>query len=107
MVFRAVAQLWIVRPHYTFMKIGTFSEALHSLFEKYRSVFQHRGFMIALWCQLALIVGMVCSYLIVRASSDIQIVWSGFAVFIVGLPALTLGLGIGGVLPGTHRKKSL
>ena len=89
------------------MKIGTFTEARHSLVEKYRDMFRRRYVVIAFWCQLALIVGMLCTYLVVRTSADIQIVWTGFAVFIVGLPALTLGLGIGGILPGTQRKKSL
>jgi len=89
------------------MKIGTFTEARHSLVEKYRDMFRRRYVVIALWCQLALIVGMLCAYLVVRTSVDIQIVWTAFAVFIVGLPALTLGLGIGGILPGTQRKKSL
>jgi hypothetical protein len=89
------------------MKIGTFTEARRSLVEKYRkNVLRHRGVMIALWCQLALIVGMVCLYLIVRASVA-HTVWTGFWIFVIGLPVLTLALGICGILPGTHRKKSI
>jgi hypothetical protein len=89
------------------MKIGTFAEARHSLVERFRKgVLGHRGVMITLWCQLALIVGMVCLYLVVRASA-IQLVWTGFWIFIIGFPMLTLALGICGILPGTHRKKSV
>jgi len=86
------------------MKIGTFMEARHSLIKKYRDIFRRRYVTIALWCQLALIVGMLGTYLVVRISADIQVVWTGFAVLIVGLPALMLGLGIGGILPGTQRR---
>jgi len=47
------------RPHYTFVKIGTFISARHSLVERLRkNVFRHRIVVIALWCQLVLIVGM-------------------------------------------------
>ena len=89
------------------MKIGTFAEARHSLIERFsKNVLGHRGVMIALWCQLALIIGMACLYLAIRASiADMD--WSGFWIFVIGLPVLTLALGICGILPGTHRKKSV
>ncbi len=88
------------------MKIGTFTEARHSLVERFRKkVLGHRGAMIALWCQLALIIGMVCLYLMVQTSVA-HLVWAAFGVFVIGLPLLALVLGVSGILPGTHRKKS-
>jgi hypothetical protein len=88
------------------MKIGTFTEARHSLVERFRkNVRGHRDVVIALWCQLALIVGMVCLYLVVRVSDAAHIVWTGFWIFVIGLPVLTLALGICGILPCTHHKK--
>jgi hypothetical protein len=107
------------------MKIGTFTEARRSLVGRFRkNVLGHRGIMIALWCQLALIVGIACVYLVIRvslgqvkahpnqsasASMDMLSVVSrtGFGIFVIGLPVLILALGICGILPGTHRKKSL
>jgi hypothetical protein len=82
--------------------------------------------MIALWCQVALLLGMPCSYLVVKISiahalgqvqaqspqsaSDslnmLSVIWTaGFWGFVVGLPVLALILGFCGILPGTHRKK--
>jgi len=86
------------------MKIGTFKEAVHSLVERYRkAVFGNRGVMIALWCQLALIIGMVCLCFVVRAQVT-YLLWTDFWIFVIGLPVLTLALGICGVLPGTRRR---
>jgi hypothetical protein len=110
------------------MKIGTFTEARHSLVERFRRNLKNRPFVIALWCQLALIVGMACSYLVIivsvaitlrqsnahpnqSAPSDLDLFattgMAGFWVFVVGLPVVVLALGICGILPGTHRKKSV
>jgi hypothetical protein len=90
------------------MKIGTFTEARHSLVKGYRkNMLGHRGVMIALWCQLAFIVGMICLYLFIRASVADVMVSAGFWLFVIGLPVLTLVLGIYGILPGTRHKKSV
>lgn len=108
------------------MKIGTFAEAIQSLKERCRkNIIESRAMMIALWFQLALIVGILCSYLVVRASaayaitlievhphqpapsiiSEFPNLWLiGFWLFTVGLPILTLILGIRGILPGTRKK---
>jgi hypothetical protein len=105
------------------MKIGIFSEALVSLRERWRKNLQSRIVRIFLWVQLSLIFGMVCSFLVILASirftvSQIEIHphqpvsidwlgnvwWIGFWSFAVGLPILTLILGICGILPGTRRK---
>ena len=84
--------------------------------------------MIALWCQLALMLGLGCSYLVVRVSvchalgqveahpdhsesaslAMLPKIWTfGFWAFVVGLPMLALILGACGILPGTHRKKQI
>jgi hypothetical protein len=111
------------------MKIGTFTEARHSLVERFRkNMLGHRGFMVVLWCHLALMMGFTYSYLVVRvsiaytlrqvdahpnqstsSSLDLLLTFcrAGFWVFVIGLPAVALALGICGILPGTHRKKSV
>jgi hypothetical protein len=99
------------------MRIGSFTEARHSLVEKYHKFFRHRGVVIALWCQLALIIGMVCLYVVIRFAlpwsfhdndttfrhKEIIAAVVGM-ISIVGLPILALILGVRGVLPGTWRK---
>jgi hypothetical protein len=109
------------------MKIGTFSEAFHPLRANWRKkILENRVMRIFLWCQLALMLGIFCLYLVLRictayavgqievhpderASIDwcSNVGWIGFWLLAVGLPILAMILGIGGVLPGTHRKKSL
>jgi hypothetical protein len=110
------------------MKIGTFTEARHSLVERFRKNLKNRGFVIALWCQLALIMGITCLYLVIEISIAIALrqvgahpnqpasinmdllatIWmAGFWVFVIGLPVVALALGICRILPGTHRKKSV
>ena len=106
------------------MKIGTFTEARHSLVERFRkNVFGHRGMMIALWCQLALMLGILGLYLVIRVSTAYEIgqidahprqpasidwlpnvEWIGFWLFTIGLPVVALILGVCGILPGTRRK---
>jgi hypothetical protein len=106
------------------MKTGTFPEAFCSLKERFqKNIFENRVMMIFLWCQSALILGMVCLYLVIGASTAYEIRqieahahqpasidwllsvgWTGFWLFTIGLPILTLILGIAGFLPGTHRK---
>lgn len=100
--------------------------ALRSLKARYRkNVIENRAFMVLLWIQMALIAGMLCSYLVIRLSAayaidqigahphqpaSIDIVslanfWRiGFWVFTIGLPIVALILGISGILPGTHRR---
>lgn len=107
------------------MKIGTFSEAMHSLKKRFRkNVIENRGFMICLWVQAALIVGFLLSYLVGIASIAVEarlikahphqpvsidwllVTWLiGFLSSVIGLPVIALIWGIRGVLPGTRRKK--
>jgi hypothetical protein len=105
------------------MKIGTFTEARHSLVEKYRDMFRRRYVVIALWCQLALMLGILCLYLVIRVSIAYEIGqidahprqpasidwlpnvdWIGFWLFTIGLPVVALILGVCGILPGKRRK---
>lgn len=106
------------------MRIRTLSEALRSLKKRFRkNVIENRIMGILAWFQLALMVGMTCSYLVIQASVTYaislvearphqpanidwlgKIWWIGFWSFTIGLPILVLILGIGGVLPGTRRK---
>ncbi len=106
------------------MKIGTFTEARHSLVEGFRkNVLGHRGVMVALWFQLALMVGNLCCYLVIRVFTTYEIGqieahplqparidwlpnvdWIGFWLLMIGLPVIALILGVCGILPGTHRK---
>ena len=76
--------------------------------------------------QMALIVGFICLYLAIRVSTAYtfgqieahphepvsidwlaNVGWIGFWLFVIGLPLLTLILGICGILPGTHRKRGI
>jgi ABC-type Fe3+ transport system permease subunit len=111
----------------TGMRVGTFSEALPSLRERCRkNIIKNRVMMILLWCQLALMLGIFCLYLVVRVSTAYEVSqidahphqpasidwlpnvgWIGFWLFVIGLPIIALILGICGVLPGTRRKKDL
>ena len=106
------------------MRIGTFSEALHSLKERYRkNIIENKMMMVLLWVQLALMVGLICLDLVTSVSSTYAIgfikahphqtvsidwlanvSWIGFWLFVVGLPILALILGSMGILPGTRRK---
>jgi ABC-type Fe3+ transport system permease subunit len=105
------------------MKIGTFPEAFHSLKERYRKSFESRIVRIFLWVQLSLILGMICSYLVIWASIRFtvgqieahphqlakidwlgNVWWIGFWLFTIGLPVVALILGVFGILPGTRRK---
>jgi len=106
------------------MKIGTFTEARHSLVERFRkNVLGHRGVMIGLWCQLGLMLGTMCLYLVISVSTAYEIgridvhprqpasiywhpniEWIGFWSFVIGLPVVALILGVCGILPGTRRK---
>jgi H+/Cl- antiporter ClcA len=105
------------------MRIGTFSEALRSLKERYRQNLKNRAVVIALWCSLAVMLGIFCSYLVIWVSIRFtvgqieahphqpvsidwypNVWWIGYWLFAVGLPILTLILGIIGILPGTRRK---
>lgn len=106
------------------MKTGTFSEALHSLRERFRkNVMENRAMRICLWVQLALIFGMTCSYLVASATGTYvvrltemhphqpvnldwlgTVDWISFWSLTIGLPILVLILSLGGVLPGTRRK---
>jgi hypothetical protein len=107
------------------MKIGTFTEARHSLVERFRKMLGDRGFMILLWCGLAVMLGFCCCDLVNRISTAYEvgqieahpnqpasIVWLsnveliGFCLCTIGLPIAALILGITGVLPGTRRKIS-
>ena len=118
-----MARLVVVRL-LTFMKIGTFTDARHSLVVRFRrNVLGHRGMMIALWCQLALMLGTLCLYLVIRVSTAYEtgqidahpsqpasidrlpnVEWIGLWLFTIGLPVAALILGICGILPGTRRK---
>jgi ABC-type Fe3+ transport system permease subunit len=106
------------------MRIGTFSEALHSLKERFRkNIIENKVMVILLWCQLALMLGILCLYLVIRVSTAYEIGqidahphqrasidwlsnagWIGFWLFMIGLPVVALILGIWGILPGTRRK---
>ena len=106
------------------MKIGTFTEARHSLVERWRkNILKNRGMMIFLWCQLALMLGILCLYLVIRVSTAYEIGqieahphqrasidwlpnvgWIGFWLFTIGSPVVALILGVCGILPGTRRK---
>jgi len=105
------------------MKIGTFSEALSSLKIEFRQTFTIRRNLIALWCQLASIIGFICSALVIRASVTYLVnhatahppeplldkapLFLKIAAlsFPIGLPLLALILGMYGILPGTRRKE--
>jgi hypothetical protein len=105
------------------MKIGTFSEALVSLRERWRKNLQSRVVRIFLWVQLSLIFGMICSFLVIWASMRYTIGqteahphqpisidwlgnvwWIGFWSLTIGLPVVVLIFGLLGILPGTRRK---
>ena len=106
------------------MKTGTFPEAFCSLKERFRkNIIKNRVMMIFLWCQLAVMLGMFCLYLVISVSTAYEVGqieshphqpvsidwlpdvgWFGFWSFVIGLPILALILGIAGVLPGTRRK---
>ena len=106
------------------MKIGTFTEARHSLVERFRkNVLGHRGMMIALWCSLAVMLGIFCLDMVIRVSTAYEVgqieahphqlasidwlsnvEWIGLWLFTIGLPVVALILGVCGILPGTRRK---
>jgi hypothetical protein len=106
------------------MKIGTFTEAIQSLKQRYwKNIIENRVMMILLWCQLALMLGNLCLYLVIRVSTAYEIgqidahsyrpagidwlqnfEWLGFWLFTIGLPVVALILGVCGILPGTRRK---